>query len=65
MPNMDGWAFQRALQADVRFARIPIVIFSADAPSEEEAGVVRSLRKGTTDPEVLLETIARACERRD
>jgi CheY-like chemotaxis protein len=63
MPNMDGWEFRHALQADVRFARIPIVIFSADPPVEEDDGIVSSLRKGTTDPELLLETIARACER--
>jgi hypothetical protein len=33
MPNMDGAAFQRALKADPRWAKIPVVIFSAFPPA--------------------------------
>jgi two-component system, chemotaxis family, chemotaxis protein CheY len=60
MPNMDGWAFRRALAADARFAAIPIVIFSADPRAAEAEGVVGCVLKGSADPEVLLDLIERA-----
>jgi|SRR5579862_5358852 len=60
MPNMDGVAFQRALKADPRWARIPVVIFSAFPPADpgDAIGVVA---KGSADPDVLLSLVARAC----
>lgn len=60
MPNMDGWALQRALQADSRFAHIPIVVYSADTQSEDEMVGVTAFGKGSTDPDVLLDAIAHA-----
>ena len=60
MPNMDGWSLRRALQADVRFANIPIVVYSADRPHDDDLGVARWLTKGATDPDVLLDAIAEA-----
>jgi CheY-like chemotaxis protein len=57
MPNMDGRAFRRALRADPGLAEIPIVVYSADTPSDQEEGTVRAFAKGSTDPDVLLDTI--------
>ncbi len=36
MPVMDGWEFRVAQLADVYFCGIPVVILSADRPSEHE-----------------------------
>lgn len=60
MPNMGGWTLRRALQADARFAQIPIVVYSADSQDDDLEGVACSLAKGTTDPDVLLDAIAQA-----
>jgi hypothetical protein len=62
MPNMDGVAFQRALKADPRWARIPVVIFSAYPPADtgDAIGVVAN---GSADPELPLSLVARACAR--
>jgi CheY-like chemotaxis protein len=62
MPNMDGMSFQRALQADDRWAAIPVVIFSAAPPSDGE-GAVAIVTKGSTSPDVLLDALAAACGR--
>jgi CheY-like chemotaxis protein len=60
MPNMDGWAFRRALNADPRWSAIPVIIFSAFPPSDPGTamGVVC---KGSDDPELLLAMVASAC----
>ena len=57
MPNMDGISFSRALRADARWADIPLIVYTAlpanrvpDAPL---------FRKGTDDPQRLLDLIAR------
>jgi CheY-like chemotaxis protein len=63
MPNMDGWTFRRALQADPRFRDIPIVIYSCDPSAARERGIVGFVRKGTADPGVLLDLIQQAVER--
>jgi two-component system chemotaxis response regulator CheY len=60
MPNMDGWTLRRTLQADARFAQIPIVVYSADSQDDDLEGVACSLPKGTTDPDALLDAIAQA-----
>lgn len=63
MPNMDGWAFRRALQADRRFATIPIVIYTADSSTAQDLdGVAGYIRKGATDPDALLALIEKAAQ---
>jgi CheY-like chemotaxis protein len=57
MPGMDGRAMLRELRADVRFAKIPVVVFSGDA--HEVPDVTACVRKGSDDPDVLLSAIAR------
>jgi len=59
MPNMDGYAFQRALKADERWTNIPIIIYTA-VPAEHAGDVFGVLRKGTANPEMLLGLVARA-----
>jgi len=60
MPRMDGFALQRALSADPRFASIPIIAYTAnwERPVPNVVGVYR---KGTDDPDRLLEMLAVAC----
>lgn len=60
MPNMDGDALQRELKADRRWANIPVIIFSA-FPPDEPGDAVGVLRKGSADPDALLDLVARAC----
>jgi len=62
MPNMDGMAFQRAMRADPRWASIPVVIYSAFPPRDPE-GAIGVVRKGATDPDVLLGLIDGVCRR--
>src|SRR5882762_8420785 len=50
MPNMDGYAFQRALKADERWADIPIIIYTALLPSDP-GHALGVLRKGSTNPD--------------
>ncbi len=54
MPGMDGYAFRVAQMAEPRFARIPVVIFTATAESVNDPAPL--LRKGT-DPDLLLALI--------
>ena len=56
MPNMDGVAFRRALSADARWADIPIIVYTA-VPARHVPDVVGVFRKGTDDPDRLLELI--------
>jgi CheY-like chemotaxis protein len=63
MPNMDGSTFQHALKADRRWADIPIIIFSA-FPPDDQGHAVGIVRKGSADPDVLLDLIARVCPSR-
>jgi CheY-like chemotaxis protein len=63
MPNMDGSTFQRALKDDARWAGIPVIIFSA-YPADDPGDAVGVLRKGSADPDALLDLIARACPSR-
>ena len=64
MPNMDGWAFRRALQEDARFAAIPIVIYTADSSAAQDLGNIAGyIRKGATNPDTLLDLIEKAAQR--
>jgi len=61
MPEMDGWQFRRAQQADPDLARIPVVVVSALKAVERSAirfGAAAFLGKPVA-PETLVGTIAR------
>lgn len=62
MPNMDGYAFQRALKADPRWADIPVIIFSA-FPPDDPGDAIGVVRKGSADPDALLALVVRASEK--
>ena len=57
MPGMDGRTFLRELRSDVRFATMPVVVFTGDATGVPD--VTACVRKGSDDPDVLLNAIAR------
>ena len=59
MPVMDGYAVQRALKADPRWADIPVIIFSA-FPTDDPGDALGVLRKGSADPEALLSLVDHA-----
>ena len=58
MPDMDGRAFLDELRAKPKWAHIPVIVFSCD-PSGA-ADVAARVRKGSDDPDVLLDALA-AC----
>jgi CheY-like chemotaxis protein len=61
MPEMDGWQFRRAQQADAELAGIPVVVVSALKAVERSAirfGAAAFLGKPVA-PEDLIGTIAR------
>jgi two-component system, chemotaxis family, sensor kinase CheA len=60
MPRMDGFALRRALSADPRFASIPVIAYTANW-ERRLPNVVGVYRKGTDDPNRLLEMLAVAC----
>ena len=37
MPEMNGWQFRQAQLADARFAKVPVVVLSADCSTQEKA----------------------------
>jgi CheY-like chemotaxis protein len=59
MPHMDGIAFRRELSADRRFDRIPIIVYTAN-PHRQVPDVFGVYRKGTDDPNRLLDMLAHA-----
>lgn len=59
LPGMDGAGFLRELQADAALATIPVVAFTAHR-GEPPPGLTAFVRKGSDDPDVLLNAIA-AC----
>lgn len=61
MPNMDGIAFRRALSADARFADIPVVLYTAN-PTRQVPNVAGVFRKGSDDPNRLLDMLARVSQ---
>jgi PAS domain S-box-containing protein len=68
MPGMDGVDFVRHLHAEEKFARTPIIFYTASYEASEarrlaaECGVAYVLMK-PSEPEVILETIDRALGR--
>jgi CheY-like chemotaxis protein len=59
MPVMDGETFLQELAAEPALASIPVVAFTAHA-GVPPPGLTGFVRKGTDDPDVLLDAIA-AC----
>lgn len=63
MPVMNGWRFREEQVKDESLARIPVIVFTADALAEENAraiGAAGWLRK-PVDPERLLEMVEQHC----
>ncbi len=63
MPVMDGYAMIARIQADAAFAKIPVIVLSAekDATAALDRGAVRLIRKPFS-PIELLETVSRVLE---
>jgi CheY-like chemotaxis protein len=62
MPRMDGNAFRRALNAEPQWANIPVIVYTA-LPQKQVSDAVGVFRKGTDDPQRLLDMLARAARR--
>jgi two-component system, sensor histidine kinase and response regulator len=67
MPEMDGFQATAKLRSDDRFARLPIVAMTAHATTEERqrclaAGMNDHIAK-PIDPDLLISTVARYCQR--
>ena len=65
MPRMDGYAATRALRADPRFGKLPVIAMTAHALAEERsrcvaAGMDDFLTK-PVEPQALYEVLARQC----
>lgn len=60
MPVMDGWKFAEAIEHDVEFGQIPIVVVTAFADKADTLKV-RSVLKKPIDIEVLLKTVNKFC----
>ena len=63
MPGMNGWRFREEQMKDPGFAKIPVVLFTADSRAEERArelGAAGWLRK-PVDPLRLLATVEKHC----
>jgi CheY-like chemotaxis protein len=62
MPGMDGLTVYRAMRADARLSRVPVIMFSAFDGERVEAlaeGIAAYVQKGTLDWAVLRKEIAR------
>ncbi len=69
MPEMDGFAFTRALAQHPQWSRLPIIVLtSGDITAADRArlggSVERVLRKGAYDPDEILSEIRRVVESR-
>jgi len=56
MPEMDGWQFRRAQEADPRLAAIPVIVVSAVGAAQNsavQAGAVGFLQKPVATDELL------------
>lgn len=63
MPEMDGWAFCRAQQAEPPWSAIPVILMTAIHGIDAQAqalGIVVTLRK-PSEPNQLLDLITRFC----
>lgn len=50
MPEMDGWAFRAHQLQDVRLARVPVIILSADGLAAQQAGTTAGVVAVMTKP---------------
>jgi chemosensory pili system protein ChpA (sensor histidine kinase/response regulator) len=62
MPHMDGITFSRTIRANADWAEIPIIIYTA-MPMKRIPTAAAVYRKGTDDPQLLLDLLARVCQR--
>ena len=62
MPRMDGVAFRRALSDEPQWANIPVIVYTA-LPRRHVPDTIGVFRKGTDDPQRLLDLLARATRR--
>jgi CheY-like chemotaxis protein len=60
MPHMDGITFSRALRADARWTGIPIIVYTA-MPAKQLPTAAGIFRKGSDDPQRLLDMLATVC----
>jgi CheY-like chemotaxis protein len=60
MPQMDGITLSRELRADVRWADIPVIVYTA-MPMKSVPTAAGIFRKGTDDPQRLLDLLAGIC----
>ena len=60
MPNMDGITFSRTLRADPRWANLPVIVYTA-LPTKRVPDAAAIFRKGTDDPQRLLDLLAQVC----
>jgi CheY-like chemotaxis protein len=58
MPQMDGITFSRTLRANPRWADIPVIVYTA-LPMKHVPAAEAVFRKGSDDPQRLLDLIAR------
>jgi CheY-like chemotaxis protein len=65
MPRMDGWQFKTAVKQVPAFAKIPIVVFTADRLSEKVLSIgADDYVVKPPDVEALLTTVAHFCNKR-
>jgi CheY-like chemotaxis protein len=65
MPRMDGWQFKKAVKQVPAFAKIPIVVLTADRLSEDVLSIgADDYVVKPPDVEALLNTVAYFCNKR-
>ena len=65
MPRMDGWQFKKAVKQMPAFAKIPIVVLTADRLSEDVLSIgADDYVVKPPDVEALLNTVAYFCNKR-
>jgi CheY-like chemotaxis protein len=60
MPHMDGITFSKRLRADDRWAHIPVIVYTA-MPTKRLPTANAVFRKGSDDPQRLLDLLAQLC----
>ena len=64
MPSMDGFALTEAIRRTPRLQHLPVIVLSGaganeDAARSSTAGANACLNKGTTNPDEILDLLAR------
>jgi CheY-like chemotaxis protein len=60
MPVMDGITFSQMLRQEPRWAHIPVIVYTA-MPTKRVPTAAAIFRKGTDDPQRLLDLLASVC----